>query len=73
VPHCIGDLWVTAAKGVVFGPAAEERQSLPKGYRSHGSAHERDIPCIIYRYSGPLPDPAEVTTNVDTCRFLYRA
>ncbi len=71
-PHRIGDLWVTATKDVVFGHAAEERQALPKTYRSHGSAHERDIPCIIYRYNGKLPDDAELATNVDVCRFLYR-
>jgi phosphonoacetate hydrolase len=72
-PHRIGDLWVTATKGVVFGHAAEERQSLPKTYRSHGSAHERDIPCVIHGWAGKFPDPAGVTTNVDVCRFLYQA
>jgi phosphonoacetate hydrolase len=71
-PHRIGDLWVTATKAVVFGPAAQEREILPKGYRSHGSAHELDIPCIIYRYAGQLPNPAEVRTNVDVYKFLYR-
>lgn len=71
-PYRIGDLWVTATKDVVFGTASEERQGLAKGYRSHGSAHERDIPCIIYRYKARLPDPAEVTTNVDVCKCLYR-
>lgn len=71
-PHRIGDLWVTAAKGVVFGHSATEREDLPKGYRSHGSAYELDIPCVIYRYRGKLPEPAEFTTNVDVCRFLYR-
>jgi phosphonoacetate hydrolase len=71
-PHRIGDLWVTASKDLVFGHSATEREALPKEYRSHGSAHELDIPCFIYRYAGKLPDPAEVTTSVDVCKFLYR-
>jgi phosphonoacetate hydrolase len=72
-PHRIGDLWVTARKDVVFGHSATEREQLPKEYRSHGSAHELDIPCIIHRYAEALPDPAAVTTNVDVCKFLYRS
>jgi len=71
-PHRIGDVWVTAMKRVVFGHADEVSQELPKGYRSHGSAHELDIPCFIYRYAGKLPDPTEVKTNVDVCSFLYQ-
>jgi phosphonoacetate hydrolase len=71
-PHRIGDLWVTARKDVVFGHSAKEREDLPKTYRSHGSAYELDIPCIIYRYAA-LPGPAEVKTNVDVCRLLYRS
>jgi phosphonoacetate hydrolase len=71
-PHRIGDLWLTAAKDVVFGHSTEERETLPREYRSHGSAHELDIPCFIYRYAGKLPDPDGVATNVDVCKFLYR-
>jgi phosphonoacetate hydrolase len=70
-PHRIGDLWVSATKHVVFGHSATERESLPKGYRSHGSAYELDIPCVIYRYGGKLPDPDEIKTNVDVCKGLY--
>jgi hypothetical protein len=33
---------------------------------------ELDIPCVIHRYAGKLPDPADVRTNVDVCKFLYR-
>jgi phosphonoacetate hydrolase len=70
--HRLGDVWVTAVKDVVFGHAAREREALPRGYRSHGSAHELDIPCVIYRYAGELPGPAGVRTDVDVCRLLYR-
>src|SRR5262249_38307614 len=72
-PHRIGDVWVTATRSVVFGPAAQEREELPRDYRAHGSAHELDVPCIIHQYRGKLPDPADVMTNVDVCKFLYRA
>lgn len=71
-PHRIGDLWVTATKNVVFGHSAKEREELPKDYRSHGSAHEQDIPCFVYNYAGALPDKDAFTTNVDMAKFLYR-
>jgi phosphonoacetate hydrolase len=71
-PHRIGDIWVTAGKDVVFGHAATEREELPRGYRSHGSTYELDIPCVIHRYTGKLPPPMEVPANVDVCKFLYR-
>lgn len=70
-PHRIGDVWVTATKRVVFGQSAQEREDLPKTYRSHGSAHELDIPCFIYRYREKLAD-TDVQTNVDVCKSLYR-
>ena len=71
-PYRIGDLWVTAKKDFVFGHSKEEREKLAADYRSHGSAHERDIPGFIYRYDGNLPDENEITTNVDLCKFLYQ-
>ncbi|MBP3959208.1 alkaline phosphatase family protein [Gemmata sp. G18] len=71
-PHRIGDLWVTATKRVVFGHSMKEREELPKDYRSHGSAHEQDIPCFIHRYVGKLPDKEAFATNVDMAKFLYR-
>jgi phosphonoacetate hydrolase len=71
-PHRIGDLWVTARKDVVFGHSAGEREALPKTYRSHGSAHELDVPCILYRCAGRVPASTEITTNVEVCRWLYR-
>jgi phosphonoacetate hydrolase len=71
-PHRIGDLWLTAVKDVVFGHSIEEREQLASDYRSHGSAHERDIPCFIYRHDGKLPDASEIDTNVDICKFLYQ-
>lgn len=72
-PHRIGDLWVSASKDIVFGHSNEEREKLAADYRSHGSVHERDIPCFIYRYAGRLPDADEIVTNVDVCKSLYRS
>lgn len=73
-PFRIGDLWATAKPGVVFGPGPgkTEREELPKAYRSHGSAHERDVPGVVYRWAGKLPDKGEVRSNIDLGRFLYR-
>ena len=71
-PHRIGDLWVNATKNIVFGHSMKEREELPKDYRSHGSLHEQDIPCFIYRFAGKLPDKSEFTTNVDMAKFLYQ-
>ncbi len=42
----IGDILVTADADVVFGDPAEV--SLPPGLRSHGSAHETQVPIIGY-------------------------
>ena len=42
----IGDIVVTGASDVVFGDPAEV--TLPAGLRSHGSAHERQVPIIGY-------------------------
>lgn len=71
-PHRIGDLWLTAIKDVVFGHSMEEREQLAIDYRSHGSAHEQDILCFIFRHDGKLPDATEINTNVDVCKFLYK-
>jgi len=42
----IGDIVVTGASDVVFGDPAEV--TIPAGLRSHGSAHERQVPIIGY-------------------------
>jgi hypothetical protein len=71
-PFRIGDLWITAAKDVVFGHSTDEREKLAGDYRSHGSAHELDIPGFIYRYADALPPADAIATNVDLCKFLYQ-
>jgi phosphonoacetate hydrolase len=72
-PYRIGDLWLTATKEFVFGHSTLENEKLPKDYRSHGSAHELDVPCFIYRFGGPLPNAQAIATNVDVCKSLYQA
>ena len=42
----LGDIVVTGTKDVVFGDPAEV--TLPATLRSHGSAHEREVPIIGY-------------------------
>jgi hypothetical protein len=49
-----------------------QRNLRSRGYRSHGFGHEGDLPLVIHRYAGKIPDPAEVKANGDVCRFLYR-
>ena len=71
-PHRMGDVWVTAMKDVVFGHSTKERVKLPKDYRSHGSAHEQEIPCFIYRYATKLPIADGIGSNVDLGKLLYR-
>jgi phosphonoacetate hydrolase len=71
-PHRIGDLWVTAVRDVVFGHSKEEREKLAGDYRSHGSAHELEIPGFIYRCADALPPAETIATNVDLCKFLYQ-
>ena len=46
MPERLGDILVTAEPDVVFGDPAEV--SLPPGLRSHGSAHETNVPIIGY-------------------------
>lgn len=45
-PSRMGDFAVLADRRSVFGDLATETEALPPGYRSHGSAYERDVPVI---------------------------
>ena len=65
-PDSIGDIVVTAASHVVFGDA--EEVSIPDGLRSHGSAHERDIP--IVGYNGDF-EGFEFRENRDAGRYVF--
>ena len=45
--ECLGDFVVAADGDTVFGSLEAEEQTLPTGYRNHGSLHESDIPLIV--------------------------
>jgi hypothetical protein len=45
-PSRMGDFAVLADRRSVFGDLATETEDLPPGYRSHGSAYEREVPVI---------------------------
>jgi hypothetical protein len=46
--------------------------TLPKGYRSHASMHELNIPLFVYNAQGAPPEPY-FNHNVDLARWLYQS
>ncbi|TJZ99619.1 alkaline phosphatase family protein [Actinacidiphila oryziradicis] len=48
-PTRMGDLAILADRRTVFGDLATETEELPPGYRSHGSAYEREVP--LFRWN----------------------
>jgi phosphonoacetate hydrolase len=67
----IGNLMVLGDKETVFGELDAERESFP-GLRSHGSAHELDIPLFVYNAKN-APSGDYFHHNLDLARWLYRA
>ena len=67
LPHDrIGDVVVTGEPDVVFGDA--QQVALPRGLRSHGSAHERRVPII--GYNGDF-DGFTFEENRDIGRYVF--
>lgn len=68
----IGDIVVTGAAEVVFGPSEISGESgdgqAPPGLRSHASAHEQDIPLL--GYNGDFDD-FDFSTNLDLGRYVF--
>jgi hypothetical protein len=54
----------------VFGELEGPMEELERGYRSHGSLHESDIPLVIYNSSVDLPPPEAFTANLDLTRHI---
>jgi phosphonoacetate hydrolase len=56
-PTRMGDLAILADRRTVFGDLATEAEELPPGYRSHGTAYEREVPLLRWnvRDTKPLP------------------
>ena len=66
----IGDLVVTGDKVTVFGQLADEQETLDAGYRSHGSAHELDIP-LICSDAGAIPAAESLRFNYLIAAHLF--
>jgi phosphonoacetate hydrolase len=58
MPERIGELAVFGHADTVFGELEGPMEELERGYRSHGSLHESDIPLVIYYNSSVDPSPA---------------
>jgi phosphonoacetate hydrolase len=54
-PTRMGDLAIFADRRTVLGELATETEDLAPGYRSHGSAHEAEVPLFRWNVSGPKP------------------
>ncbi len=67
----IGDLVVLPDKDTVFGDLSKECVDLPKGYRSHGSLYELDIPLMIYNTDTCGIKYNEINYNLDLTKYLF--
>jgi phosphonoacetate hydrolase len=67
----VGDLCVFADRHTVFGELEQAMDTLPDGYRSHGSRYELDIPLIVFN-SSARPPKSYFQHNLDLTRWLYR-
>ena len=63
----IGEIVVTANKETVFGDTSEIE--MPKGLRSHGSEHERDVPIIGHNLKNK---EFEFSENRDIGRYVIQ-
>jgi phosphonoacetate hydrolase len=70
MPARIGELAVFGDAQTVFGELTGPMEELERGYRSHGSLHESEIPLIIYNSSVKLPGPESFTANLDLTRHI---
>ncbi len=71
VAERLGDMVVTGDKDTMFGDLQTTYETLPTGYRAHGSLHEMALPLIIYNYSGALPVDNAFRLNKDLLHFLF--
>ncbi len=77
MPERIGELAVFGDAETVFGELDGPMEELERGYRSHGSLHESDIPLIIYNSLGGAPRARSLyrqsrphASSVDLARML---
>lgn len=67
----IGDLVVIPDRDTVFGDLDEECVILPKGYRSHGSLYELDIPLMMFNLDTKNIRYADINYNLDLTNYLF--
>src|SRR5499426_2215081 len=70
MPERIGELVVIGDRDTVFGELTSPMEDLERGYRSHGSLHESDIPLVIYNSKVELPPTERFTANLDLTRNI---
>ena len=70
MPSRIGDLVVWGDQQTIFGEMDMESETFSGDLRSHGSAHELDIPLLVYNARG-APSSDYFRRNLDLARWLY--
>jgi phosphonoacetate hydrolase len=66
----LGDLVVIGDRDTVFGNLDTSMEVLPKGFRTHGSLHEQDVPVIVHN-AAAAPTSDYFKNNLDLARWLY--
>jgi phosphonoacetate hydrolase len=73
VPGRLGDMVVCGDQYTMFGEMDQAYETLPHGYRAHGSLHEMNLPLIIYNTGDPAILSHNYMTNMDLASRLWTA
>jgi phosphonoacetate hydrolase len=68
----LGDLVVIGNRDTVFGNLDAAMEILPKGFRTHGSLHEMNVPVIVHN-APAAPGADYFQRNLDLARWMYAA
>ncbi len=68
----LGDLVVLGDRDTVFGNLDTAMEILPKGFRTHGSLHEMNVPVIVHN-APAAPKADYFLRNLDLARWMYAA
>jgi phosphonoacetate hydrolase len=68
----LGDLVVIGDRDTVFGSLDTSMEILPKGFRTHGSLHEMNVPVIVHN-APSAPKADYFLRNLDLARWMYSA
>jgi phosphonoacetate hydrolase len=66
----LGDLVVLGDRDTVFGNLDMAMEIMPKGFRTHGSLHEMNVPVILHNALG-APKADYFLRNLDISRWMY--